>query len=148
MGAFDPSIRSPSLVLLCYVVLKMSTIINQPPPLHQYSLLWVATPSATFHEKFLDQRLNWFRIGQIPHPCPWGGTWGNTLMGALWLGSMCSCSSLLQFPQPPLLPHLWRALRGGRGYRWAEIVLNGIADESNGYCDGQHYLRKVSPGKS
>ena len=32
----------------------MSTIINQPPPLHQYSLLWVVTPSATFHEKFLD----------------------------------------------------------------------------------------------
>ena len=35
----------------------MSTIINQPPPFHQYSLLWVATPSATFHAKFLDQRL-------------------------------------------------------------------------------------------
>ena len=35
----------------------MSTIINQPPPLHQYGLLWVATPSATFHEYFLDQRL-------------------------------------------------------------------------------------------
>ena len=33
----------PSLVLLCYVVLEMhmSTIINQPPPLHQYGLLWV-----------------------------------------------------------------------------------------------------------
>ena len=35
----------------------MSTIINQPPPLHQYGLLWVAIPSATFHAKFLDQRL-------------------------------------------------------------------------------------------
>ena len=47
----------PSLVLLCNIVLETSTIINQPPPLHQYSLLWVATPSATFHAKFLDQRL-------------------------------------------------------------------------------------------
>ena len=61
---------------------------------------------------------------------------------------MCSCSSLLQFPQSPLLPHLRRTLRGGRGYRWAEIVLYGIADESDGYRDGQHYLRKVSPGES
>ena len=35
----------------------MSTVINQPPPLHQYGLLWVATPSASFHTKFLDQHL-------------------------------------------------------------------------------------------
>jgi hypothetical protein len=32
-------------------------ITNQPPPLHQYSVLWVVTPSATFRAKFLDQRL-------------------------------------------------------------------------------------------
>ena len=35
----------------------MSTIINQPSPLYQYGLLWVATLSATFHANFLDQRL-------------------------------------------------------------------------------------------
>ena len=35
----------------------MSTIINQPPPLHQYGLLRVATLLATFHANFLDQRL-------------------------------------------------------------------------------------------
>ena len=50
---------------LCYVVLKTSTIINQPPSLHQYSLLWVATPSATFHEKFLDQRLMSLRAHKV-----------------------------------------------------------------------------------
>ena len=33
-------------------------MINQPPPLQQYGLLWVATPSATFHAGFLDQHLN------------------------------------------------------------------------------------------
>ena len=36
----------------------MSTIINLPLPLHQYSLLWVATPSATFPCKFLDHHLH------------------------------------------------------------------------------------------
>ena len=53
-GSWPP----PSLVLkLCSVALEMSITIDQPPPppLHQYSLLWVATPSATFHAKFQDQ---------------------------------------------------------------------------------------------
>ena len=33
----------PSLVVLCNVVLETFTIVIQPPPLHQHSLLWVAT---------------------------------------------------------------------------------------------------------
>ena len=32
-------------------------LISHPGHLHQYSLIWVATLSATFHAKFLDQRL-------------------------------------------------------------------------------------------
>ena len=57
-GGMDRVASHPaSLILLCNVVQETSTIVNQPLPLHQYSLLWVSTPSATFYAKFLDQCL-------------------------------------------------------------------------------------------
>ena len=52
------------------IVLETSTnyyYINQPPLLHQYNIVYygyniIATPSATFHAKFLDQRLKSYSV--------------------------------------------------------------------------------------
>ena len=53
-GSWPP----PSLVLkLCSVALEMSITIDQPPPPPCTSIVYcgyIATPSATFHAKFLD----------------------------------------------------------------------------------------------
>ena len=42
---------SKDSIVLLYKVYSIGDV-NQPPTLHQYSLLWVATLSATFHAKF------------------------------------------------------------------------------------------------
>ena len=41
-------------------------------------------PRGAFDHRFCSRRRgNWFCIGQIPTLCLWGGTWGNTVIGAL-----------------------------------------------------------------
>jgi hypothetical protein len=60
-GGVDGVASHPaSLILLCIGDIHH---YYSATPLHQYSLLWVVSPSATFHAKFLDQHL--LHNGQI-----------------------------------------------------------------------------------
>ena len=43
----------------------------------------IYSPNGGIWSQYLLQgRGIWFHTDQIPTPCPWGGTWGNTLIGA------------------------------------------------------------------
>lgn len=57
--------------------------------------------------------------------------------------SVLSCAAL-HFSKSSLLSRFRRALGGGgRFHLRSEVVLNGIAYETDSYCDGQHDLRKI-----
>ena len=53
----------------------------------------------------------------------------------------------LQFSKSSLLPHLRCTFGVGRSHWGPEVVLYGVSNESNSYCDGQHDLRKVASSK-
>ena len=54
-------------------------------------------------------RGNWLHTGQIPALSPWGGTWGNTLIGALRLELVCRDFLTYIYSPVPLMNSSCRA---------------------------------------